>query len=171
MRPSRARQAPVRRTRVLAAAALLLLAVAGPSCIGRPVAVEGAAPAENELAGQSITDVVATLIVENERMVDYRIYLTRQGGERLGLVRGPGRATFLLRGVQLPHTGDLRVVAVPIAAREPLVGQANVPRGHTARFRIMPNDAYITVDPLPVPDDSTDADSTQADTTRKPPRR
>jgi hypothetical protein len=174
----RSRSASRRRggTIVLALAVAMVVA-ATPACIGRSVPVADAPPTtEEEARSQSITDVAATLIVENERMVDYRIYLSRQGGERLGIVRGPGRARFLLRGVQLPHTGDLRVVAVPIAAREPLIGAAYVPRGRTARFRIMPNDAYIVVDPLPAPPDtvatdSTQADSTRADSTRKPPRR
>lgn len=167
--PRRPRQAPTFSRRALVAAAVLLGAGVA-ACVGRAVPVEGAPPAvaDAEASSQSITAVAATLIVENERMVDYRIYLTRQGGERLGIVRGPGRATFMLRGVQLPHTGDLRVVAVPIAAREALLGAANVPRGRVARFRIMPNDAYMIVDPLPEVKDSTEADSTKADTTRKP---
>jgi hypothetical protein len=167
MRPCRARQA---------AAPLLLLVAASitssAACMGgRPVPVDGAQPVADERAtSSSLTEVAATLIVENERMVDYRIYLTRQGGERLGIVRGPGRATFHLKGVQLPHTGDLRVVAVPIADRVPLMGAANVPRGRTARFRIMPNDAYLIVDPLPAPKDTVETDSTKADSTRRPAR-
>lgn len=166
----RPRQAGLPARRALVLAAVLLLAGAA-ACVGRAVPVEGAPPtAEVEGADQSITAVVATLIVENERMVDYRIYLTRQGGERLGIVRGPGRATFQLKGVQLPHTGDLRVVAVPIADRVALMGAANVPRGRTARFRIMPNDAYLIVDPLPAPKDTVETDSTKADSTRKPGR-
>src|SRR5690349_20315992 len=84
----------------------LLAVVAG--CLGHAVPVDGAAPtaAESGFSGQSVNDIVATLIVENSRMVDYRIYLTRQGGERLGIVHGPGKAKFLLRGAQLPHTGE-----------------------------------------------------------------
>lgn len=164
MRPRRPRQA---------AFPLLLLAAAAiaGACFARAVPVDGAPPAEPESTAVSLTNIAATLIVENQRMVDYRIYLTRQGGERLGIVRGPGRATFLLRGVQLPHTGDLRVVAVPIADRVVLVGSANVPPGRTARFRITPNDAYLIVDPLPPPPDTAETDSTKADTTRKPPVR
>ena len=141
--------------------ALVALGLSG--CMGHAVPVEDAPPAEfDEMAGQTITSVVATLIVENARMVDYRIYLTRMGGERLGLVSGPGRATFLLKGAQLPHTGELRIVAVPIAAREVLTSSAYIPRGHTARFRIMPNEVFLTVDPLPVPKDSTESDTTKA---------
>ena len=140
-----------------------LVALGASGCVGHAVPVNDAAPAEfEETAGQSITSVVATLIVENARMVDYRIYLTRMGGERLGLVSGPGRATFLLKGAQLPHTGELRIVAVPIAAREVLTSSAYIPRGHTARFRIMPNEVYLTVDPLPAPKDSTESDTTKA---------
>jgi hypothetical protein len=153
-------------------AALLLVAAAtlGVACIGRSVPVEGAPPPEEESKPMTLTEVAATLLVENERMVDYNIYLTRQGGERLGLVRGPGRARFLLKGVQLPHTGDLRVVAVPIAARGNLVGSAYVPRGRTARFRIMPNDAYLIVDNLLLPDSATTDSTAKADSTKKPRR-
>ena len=154
------------RPRALVALALL----AAPACLGRAVPVEGAPPAVDEDAGerrQNIRDVAATLIVENSRMVDYRIYLTRQGGERLGIVSGPGRATFLLRGAQLPHTGDLRVVAVPIASNEVLTSQAYLPRGRTARFRILPNNAYLVVDALPA---APEPDSTTPPDTTKPPR-
>lgn len=162
---------PLRRPIRFAAALAVVATLPVLACVGRPVAVEGAAPAPDESGGQSITQVVATLVVENARMVDYRIYLTRRGGERLGMVSGPGRATFLLKGAQLPHTGELRVVAVPIADDEVLASSAYLPRGRTARFRIMPNAAYLTVDPAPVKPDSTPADSvTSPDTTAKPPR-
>ena len=153
------RSTPPPATILVALTALLTL-----GCFGHAVPVDGAPPEENTYSGQSINDVVATLIVENSRMVDYRIYLTRQGGERLGIVRGPGKATFLLRGAQMPHTGEMRVIAVPIAAREVLSSSAVVPRGHTARFVILPGDVYVTVDPLPLPADTT----TTADTTKKP---
>jgi hypothetical protein len=164
MHPRRARQAAI----------LLVIAAAGAAgvtaCVGRSVPVEGAAPVVEEQLGRgSLTEVAATLIVENERMLDYRIYLTRQGGERLGIVRGPGKATFRLRGAQMSHTGDLRIVAVPIASRVAVTGSAQVPWGRTVRFRIMPNDAYLIVDPMPEPKDTTESDSTtKADTTRKP---
>ena len=157
---------------VLAAAAAA--AVAGSlSCAARPVPVDGAPPDPDSAAARKpfsdLTGVWATLIVETERPVDYRIYLTRQGGERLGFVRGPGRSRFLLRGTQMPPTGDLRVIGVPMAENGYVVGSANIPRGRTARFRIMPNDAYIIVEPLPIPKDSTESDSTaKADSTRKP---
>ena len=170
MRSPSPAHARLRRLGAVAVAALLVPA----GCIGRSVPVEGAAPVADESAPpvRALTDFAATLIVENERMLDYRIYLTRQGGERLGIVRGPGRSTFHLRGVQLPPTGDLRVVAVPIAGRDPLLATAYIPRGRTARFRIMPNDAYIIVDPLPAEvRDSAATDSTRADSTAKPPRR
>ena len=161
----------MRAHRTRQAALVLVIAAAGAAaCVGRSVPVEGAAPVVEEQLGRgSLTEVAATLIVENERMLDYRIYLTRQGGERLGSVRGPGKATFQLRGAQMSHTGDLRIVAVPIASRVAVSGSAQVPWGRTVRFRIMPNDAYLIVDPLPEPKDTTEADSTtKADTTRKP---
>ena len=163
--PSRPRPLPVAAT--LAA----LLALSSLSCVGRSVPVEGAVPAVDEegTGGQSITQVVATLIVETARMVDYRIYLTRRGGERLGVVSGPGRATFLLKGAQLPHTGELRVVAVPIADDEVLVSTAYLPRGRTARFRIMPTGAYFIVDAPPAKPEPADS-TTPPDTTAKPPR-
>ena len=166
MRPSRRLRLPVPvRPRPLLAAIAMLATVA---CVGRAVPVEGAPPPEDEgVGGQSITQVVATLVVENSRMVDYRIYLPRRGGERLGMVSGPGRATFLLKGAQLPHTGELRVVAVPIADDEVLASAAYLPRGRTARFRIMPNGAYLIVDPLPP---KPEPDSTAAPDTTKPPR-
>lgn len=151
----------------------LLVALAGAvACAARPVPVDGAPPDPDSAvaSGRSATDltgIYATLIVENQRPIDYRIYLTRQGGERIGMVRGPGRSTFLLRGTQMPHTGDLRVVAVPIAEREVLQVSANVPRGRTARIRIMPNDAYMLVDPLPMIEEPSDS-ATKADSTRKP---
>ena len=152
-------------------AALAMIAVLAPlACIGRTVPVEGAAPAADEEANerrQAVSEVAATLIVENARMVDYRIYLTRQGGERLGIVSGPGRATFLLRGAQLPHTGDLRVVAVPIAGSEVLQSQAYLPRGRVARFRILPNNAFLIVDALR---EKEPADSAAPGDTTKPSR-
>ena len=174
MRPSRARLATLPRRLLPPAAALAAVAtLLAPACVGRAVPVAGApvAPDEDGRAGQSITQVVATLVVENARMVDYRIYLTRQGGERIGMVSGPGRATFLLKGAQLPHTGELRVVAVPIADNEVLSSSAYLPRGRTARFRILPNGAYLTVDPAPAAPDSAPTGSTSPpDTTAKPPR-
>ena len=151
------------RSRRASRFSIAVVALGLSGCMGPAVPVDGAPPADvDEMAGQTITSVVATLIVENARMVDYRIYLTRMGGERLGMVSGPGRATFLLKGAQLPHTGELRIVAVPIAAREVLTSSAYIPRGHTARFRIMPNEVFLTVDPLPVPKDSTESDTTKA---------
>jgi hypothetical protein len=156
---TRTSELPMRSRR---ASPIVLVALALAGCMGHTVPVEGAPGEVDDMASQSITAVVATLIVENARMVDYRIYLTRMGGERLGMVSGPGRATFLLKGAQLPHTGELRIVAVPIAAREVLSSSAVIPRGPTARFRIMPNEAYLTVDPLPVPKDSVESDTTKA---------
>jgi len=161
------RPLPTKAALAASAAAVALLAAA---CIGRTVPVEGAAPVVDEEANerrQAVSEVAATLIVENARMVDYRIYLTRQGGERLGVVSGPGRATFLLRGAQLPHTGDLRVVAVPIAGSEVLQSQAYLPRGRVARFRILPNNAFLVVDALRTKEP---ADSTTPSDTTKPPR-
>ena len=82
-----------RSLRIAARGLLPALAIAATfsalSCVGRPVPVEGMAPepgADEMASSQSLTDVVATLVVENARMVDYRIYLTRMGGERLGIV-------------------------------------------------------------------------------------
>jgi hypothetical protein len=171
MRTPRASRLRALRPRLLLPA-LALAAAFALACVGHTVPVEGAAPAEVEItSGQSLTEVVATLVVENSRMIDYRIYLTRQGGERLGLVSGPGRATFLLKGAQLPHTGELRVVAVPVAAREVLASAAYIPRGSTARFRITPNEAYLIVDPRPAPPDSATTDSTShPDSTGRRPR-
>jgi hypothetical protein len=163
-----------RSTMRLLLPALALAAVSMLACLGHTVPVEGAAPEpgdEDAERRQSVSAVAATLIVENARMVDYRIYLTRQGGERLGIVSGPGRVTFLLKGAQLPHTGELRVVAVPIADNEVLQSSAYLPRGHTAHFRIMPNGAYLVVDALPAPRDTTPADSaSRPDSAVKPPR-
>lgn len=145
---------------------LVPLVAACLGCAAHPVPVDGAAPDPDSAAMRApranLTGRWATLIVENERPVDYRIYLTRQGGERLGLVRGPGRSTFVLRGSQMPPTGDLRVVGVPMAENGYVVGSANIPRGRTARFRIMPNDAYMIVEPLPIPKDTTPDDSTKS---------
>lgn len=169
--PAHARPRPL-LTRVRAALAAVAM-LAGIACLGRSVPVEGAAPAFDEEAAerrQTVSDVAATLIVENARMVDYRIYLTRQGGERLGVVSGPGRATFLLRGAQLPHTGDLRVVAVPIAGREVLQSQAYLPRGRVARFRILPNNAFLVVDALREKAEPADSTTPPDTTTAKPPR-
>lgn len=168
-RPASPRPRPLRVKASLVVAVSVAVLAAG-ACIGRTVPVEGAAPAVDEGAAerhQAVNEVAATLIVENARMVDYRIYLTRQGGERLGIVSGPGRATFLLKGAQLPHTGDLRVVAVPIAGSEVLQSQAYLPRGRVARFRILPNNAFLVVDALR---DKEPADSTTPSDTTKPPR-
>ena len=112
----------------------------------------------------SITDVQVTLIVENQRMEDYTIYLARAGGVRVGLVNGPSTARFLLRGDLLPHTGDLRVYARAIGSSEVVSASANVPMGRTARMRILPNNVYMLVDPVPIPPDTT----TPPDTTAKP---
>lgn len=105
----------------------------------------------------SIVDVGVTLIVENDRPMDYNIYLGRMGGIRLGLARGPARTRFLLTGGMLPHTGDLRVVGIPIAGnnRDVVEARANVPHGRTVRMRILPHDVYMLVDPLPEEPDST----------------
>ena len=125
---------------------------------------------EQQEGFRSITDVQVTLVVENQRMEDYTIFLARGGGVRIGLVNGPSTARFLLRGDLLPHTGDLRIYARAVGSSEVVSASANVPHGRTVRMRILPNDVYMLVDPLPLPPDTTATpDSTPPDST-KPPR-
>ena len=146
----------------LAVAVAMLVALA-PACARQRT---GEAPA----GFSSITDVQVTLVVENQRMEDYTIYLTRMGGVRVGMVSGPSVARFLLRGDMLPHTGDLEVYGRAIGSSEIVSARANVPYGRTARMRILPNNVYMLVDPEPVPDSTATPDSTTRPDTTKPRR-
>src|SRR5687768_10973461 len=152
-----------RLARHAALAAALLLVVA-PSCARKRTG-------ESAEGFSSITDVQVTLIVENQRMEDYTIYLTRALGVRVGMVSGPSTARFLLRGDLLPHTGDLHVYARAIGSSEVVSASANVPFGRTARMRILPNNVYMLVDPIPLPPDTTTTpDSATRPDSTKPPR-
>ena len=145
--------------------ATLLLALA-PACTRSRTG-------EQQEGFRSITDVQVTLIVENQRMEDYTVYLARGGGVRIGLVNGPSTARFLLKGDLLPHTGDLRIFARAVGSSEVVSASANVPHGRTVRMRILPNDVYMLVDPLPpdttaTPDSTTPPDSTKPRATSSP---
>ena len=174
--PSRRPRGSCRALRPAAALDALVALVATAACF-KPVPVDGAAAAEPQpgRVAQNISGAGATLIVENMRPIDYRIFISpnsysAMSGTRVGLASGTSTTRFTLRADLLPAGGQVRLVgrAVGGGRREDVGATGVIPYGRTARLRILPNDTYIQVDPLPEPKDTTER--TPPDST-KPPRR
>jgi len=117
------------------------------------------APADRDPAEQSpdhrLTRIGALLVVENQRPIDYVIYLDRAGGLRIGTARGSTTERFTLRGDLIPPTAQLRIVGRPIGGGELITEAITVPRGGTIRLRILQSSVFITADPSPQPDSGT----------------
>ena len=136
----------VRALRALRALGALAVLLSAAACAKHQ-------PSDRDPAEQSpthrLTRLGALLIVENQRPVDYVIYLDRAGGQRIGTARGSTTERFALRGDLIPPTAQLRIIGRPIGGGE-LIGESiTVPRGGTIRLRILQSSVFISADPTP----------------------